>query len=111
MNGRAYKTMLYVGCVVGVYVGAAVAGERGLDESQFSLVTIALLIPALVGARERDAIRKLIVIRVAGEYCAFAFFQISHDVHRRSFPVNSQDQFVVTRHRQPPWPISSVPQP
>ena len=30
MNGRAYKVMLYVGCVAGVYAGAAVAAERGL---------------------------------------------------------------------------------
>ena len=59
MNGRAYKTMLYLGCVVGVYVGAAVAGERGLDESQFSLMTIALLIPALVGARLWFVVRHL----------------------------------------------------
>jgi phosphatidylglycerol:prolipoprotein diacylglycerol transferase len=51
VNGRAYKALLYVGCVAGVYAGAAVADERGLDPSRFALVTVALLIPALVGAR------------------------------------------------------------
>lgn len=51
MNGRAYKVMLYVGCVLGAYAGAAVADEKGLDPSRFALVTIALLIPAFVGAR------------------------------------------------------------
>jgi len=59
LNGRAYKSMLYVGCVVGVYAGAAVASERGLDASRFSLVTIALLIPAMVGARAWFVVRHL----------------------------------------------------
>jgi phosphatidylglycerol---prolipoprotein diacylglyceryl transferase len=57
VNGRAYKTMLYLGCVAGVYAGAAVAGARGLDESRFAVVTIALLIPALVGARAWFVVR------------------------------------------------------
>jgi prolipoprotein diacylglyceryltransferase len=47
----SYRTMLFLGCVAGVFAGAAVAGERGLDESGFALATIALLVPALVGAR------------------------------------------------------------
>ena len=51
MNGRAYKVMLYLGCVAGVYAGAAVAVGRGLDASRFALVTIALLVPAFIGAR------------------------------------------------------------
>jgi len=59
VNGRSYKVMLYLGCVAGVYAGAAVATERGLDASLFSLVTIALLIPALVGARAWFVIRHL----------------------------------------------------
>ena len=59
MNGRAYKTMLYLGCVAGVYAGAAVAGERGLDESRFALVTIGLLLPAMVGARAWFVVRHI----------------------------------------------------
>jgi len=59
VSGRAYKLMLYLGCVLGVYAGAAIAAERGLDPSQFSLVTIALLIPALVGARAWFVVRHL----------------------------------------------------
>jgi phosphatidylglycerol:prolipoprotein diacylglycerol transferase len=59
VNGRAYKVMLYVGCVLGVYAGAAVAAERGLDASRFSLVTIALLIPAMAGARAWFVVRHL----------------------------------------------------
>src|SRR5947208_742105 len=43
--------MLYLGCVVGVYAGAAVANAEGLDASRFALVTVILLAAALVGAR------------------------------------------------------------
>jgi phosphatidylglycerol:prolipoprotein diacylglycerol transferase len=47
----AYTAMLYLGCVTGVLVGAAVAGSHGLDQSQVALAMILLLIPALAGAR------------------------------------------------------------
>jgi len=63
VNGRAYKAMLYLGCVVGVYAGAAVAGDRGLNESRFALVTIALLVPAFVGARLWFVVRHLDLYR------------------------------------------------
>jgi len=59
VNGRAYKLMLYLGCVAGVYAGAAVADGQGLDPSRFALVTVALLIPALVGARAWFVLRHL----------------------------------------------------
>jgi len=59
VNGRAYKTMLYVGCVMGVYAGAAVADERGLSPSTFALMTVALLIPAFAGARAWFVLRHL----------------------------------------------------
>jgi phosphatidylglycerol---prolipoprotein diacylglyceryl transferase len=51
VNGRAYKVMLYLGCVGGVFAGASVAAERGLDTSAFSIAVVVLLIPALAGAR------------------------------------------------------------
>jgi prolipoprotein diacylglyceryltransferase len=51
--------MLYLGCVAGVYVGAAVAGESGLDESLFALITIGLLLPAMVGARAWFVVRHI----------------------------------------------------
>jgi phosphatidylglycerol:prolipoprotein diacylglycerol transferase len=63
VNGRAYKVMLYLGCVVGVYAGAAVAHERGLDASRFALVTIALLVPAFVGSRVLFVLRHADVYR------------------------------------------------
>lgn len=47
----AYTAMLYLGCVAGVLVGAAVAGSYGLDQSRVALATVLLLIPALAGAR------------------------------------------------------------
>jgi prolipoprotein diacylglyceryltransferase len=59
MNGRAYKVMLYLGCVAGVYAGDAVAADRGLDPTRFALMTIALLIPAFVGARALFVVRHL----------------------------------------------------
>jgi prolipoprotein diacylglyceryl transferase len=63
VNGRRYKTMLYIGCVAGVYAGAAVAAERGLDESRFSLAVIVLLIPAFAGARLWFVVRHLDLYR------------------------------------------------
>ena len=43
--------MLYLGCVAGVFAGAAVAGSAGLERPRVALATIVLLIPALAGAR------------------------------------------------------------
>jgi prolipoprotein diacylglyceryltransferase len=43
--------MLYIGCVVGIFAGAAVAGAEGLSEARFATISVALLVPALVGAR------------------------------------------------------------
>jgi phosphatidylglycerol:prolipoprotein diacylglycerol transferase len=43
--------MLYLGIVVGMYAGAAVARAEGLSVSRFVLTSVALLVPALVGAR------------------------------------------------------------
>jgi prolipoprotein diacylglyceryl transferase len=51
LNVPGYTAMLYVGCVAGVLAGAAAAGAAGLDESRVALAIIALLIPALAGAR------------------------------------------------------------
>jgi prolipoprotein diacylglyceryltransferase len=65
VNGRAYKVMLYLGCVGGVYAGAAVADGRGLDPSRFALVTIALLVPAFLGARAWFVVRHLDLYRHA----------------------------------------------
>jgi phosphatidylglycerol:prolipoprotein diacylglycerol transferase len=47
----SYTAMLYLGCTLGVFAGAAVAASAGLDPSRVSLATILLLIPALAGAR------------------------------------------------------------
>jgi phosphatidylglycerol---prolipoprotein diacylglyceryl transferase len=60
---HSYKAMLFIGCVAGVYAGAAVARERGLDESRFSLTVVALLIPAFAGARLWFVARHLDVYR------------------------------------------------
>jgi phosphatidylglycerol:prolipoprotein diacylglycerol transferase len=46
-----YLAMLYLGCVAGVYAGAAVADAEGLDASRFALVAAGLLVPAFAGAR------------------------------------------------------------
>jgi phosphatidylglycerol---prolipoprotein diacylglyceryl transferase len=47
----AYTAMLYLGCVAGVFTGAAVAGSFGLDQARVAMAMIVLLIPALAGAR------------------------------------------------------------
>jgi phosphatidylglycerol:prolipoprotein diacylglycerol transferase len=47
----SYVAMLYLGCLAGVLVGAAVAGSYGLEQSRVALAMIILLIPALAGAR------------------------------------------------------------
>ena len=46
-----YTAMLYVGCVAGVYAGAAVAAAEGIDSGRFALTAVALLAPGLIGAR------------------------------------------------------------
>jgi prolipoprotein diacylglyceryltransferase len=43
--------MLYLGCVVGLFAGAAVADAEGLEASRYALVATALLVPAFAGAR------------------------------------------------------------
>lgn len=47
----SYTVTLYLGCVAGVFAGAAVASATGLDESRVAMATIGLLVPALAGAR------------------------------------------------------------
>jgi len=47
----SYTALLYVGCVAGVLVGAAVAGAEGLSPQRFALTAAALLAPAFLGAR------------------------------------------------------------
>jgi len=47
----AYTAMLYLGCVAGILVGAAIAGSYGLDQSRVAVAMIVLLVPALAGAR------------------------------------------------------------
>lgn len=47
----SYTAMLYLGCVAGVFAGAAVAAAGGLERSRVTLAMIGLLIPALAGAR------------------------------------------------------------
>jgi phosphatidylglycerol:prolipoprotein diacylglycerol transferase len=47
----SYSAMLYVGIVLGFYVGALVAGAEGLSQPRFVAVSLMLLVPALAGAR------------------------------------------------------------
>lgn len=47
----SYTAFLYLGIVVGIYVGAAVARAEGLSATRFALTSIVLLAPALAGAR------------------------------------------------------------
>jgi len=47
----SYALMLYLGCVAGIFAGAAVARAEGLPEQRFVFAAIVLLVPALVGAR------------------------------------------------------------
>src|SRR6266511_2880327 len=46
-----YTAMLYLGCVAGIYAGTAVAGAEGIGAARFALTAVALLPPALIGAR------------------------------------------------------------
>ena len=55
---HAYKAMLWAGCVAGVFVGAPVAAERGLDPDRFALAVVVLLVPALSGARAWFVLRR-----------------------------------------------------
>lgn len=50
-GGTQYRIALYVGTVAGTFSGAAAAASRGVDPSTFALLTVALLVPALIGAR------------------------------------------------------------
>jgi prolipoprotein diacylglyceryltransferase len=50
-NVPSYTLMLYVGCVLGVYAGAAVAGANGLPVARVVVVSVILVVPALVGSR------------------------------------------------------------
>ena len=47
----SYSAMLYLGCVLGIWVGAWMAAQRDLDVRRFVVTTIALLLPALAGSR------------------------------------------------------------
>jgi phosphatidylglycerol:prolipoprotein diacylglycerol transferase len=47
----SYTAMLYVGCVVGVYAGTAVAALNGLPTDDVAIASIVLIVPALVGSR------------------------------------------------------------
>jgi len=47
----SYTAMNYVGCVAGVFAGAAVGASAGLDASRVAWVTVVLLVPALAGSR------------------------------------------------------------
>ena len=54
IGGRAvpaYPAMLYLGCVSGVFAGAAAAGRTGVDRTHVASAMIVLLVPAFVGAR------------------------------------------------------------
>jgi phosphatidylglycerol:prolipoprotein diacylglycerol transferase len=59
----SYTAMLYLGCVVGILVGAVVAGSAGLERSRFAFTTVVLLIPALAGSRVWFVLENLSVYR------------------------------------------------
>jgi phosphatidylglycerol:prolipoprotein diacylglycerol transferase len=56
---HSYKVMLYLGCVIGIYASAPVAARKGMDTSTFCLVVVALLVPAITGARVVYVLRHL----------------------------------------------------
>jgi phosphatidylglycerol:prolipoprotein diacylglycerol transferase len=67
LNVHSYPAMLYLGMVAGVFAGAYVAQLSGMDPNSFAAAIVALIIPALVGAR--------------------LLFVLSHwDVYRRDVP-------------------------
>lgn len=47
----SYPAMLYLGLVAGVFSGAWVAQNSGMNTDRFALAILILLVPALVGAR------------------------------------------------------------
>jgi phosphatidylglycerol:prolipoprotein diacylglycerol transferase len=50
-NVYSYPAMLYVGLVAGVFSGAWVAQNAGMNADNFAVAVLILLVPALVGAR------------------------------------------------------------
>jgi prolipoprotein diacylglyceryltransferase len=48
---HAYPTLLYVGLVLGVFVGHAAARDAGLDADRTTAATLLLIVPALAGSR------------------------------------------------------------
>ncbi len=50
-NIYSYPAMLYVGLLVGVFLGARVAEDSGLGADRFAVAVMILLIPALAGSR------------------------------------------------------------
>jgi phosphatidylglycerol:prolipoprotein diacylglycerol transferase len=48
---HSYTAMLYVGLVVGTFVGSLVARKYQLDPDRFGIATVSLLVPGLVGSR------------------------------------------------------------
>jgi phosphatidylglycerol:prolipoprotein diacylglycerol transferase len=59
----SYTAMLYLGCVAGIFVGAEVAGGKGMSEPRFVFAATALLVPALAGARLWFVLQNLKVYR------------------------------------------------
>jgi phosphatidylglycerol:prolipoprotein diacylglycerol transferase len=51
LNVYSYPAMLYLGMLAGVFAGAHVAQLSGMDANMFAVATVALIVPALVGAR------------------------------------------------------------
>lgn len=50
-RGSAYRIMLYLGCVSGIYLGARVAALRGMPPYTFAFSAVALVPAGLSGAR------------------------------------------------------------
>jgi phosphatidylglycerol:prolipoprotein diacylglycerol transferase len=51
LNIYSYPAMLYIGLLVGVFVGADVAQNSGMSADRFAIAITILLIPALAGSR------------------------------------------------------------
>jgi phosphatidylglycerol---prolipoprotein diacylglyceryl transferase len=51
LNVYSYPAMLYLGMLAGVLVGAHVAQLSGMKANMFTMATVALIVPALVGSR------------------------------------------------------------
>jgi len=51
INIYSYPAMLYVGLVAGMFAGAHVAQDLGMNPDRYVAATLILIIPALVGAR------------------------------------------------------------